>query len=274
MSAGMTPELTAAGADRPMHPALKNIMVFIVGALFGAVCIFIFTTLHPPLPQQPLVCPQVQTAATTIGGSSAPGRSFAPANNSNAVARKNAAQSTTMGTAASPDPTAVQSTSPPTTSSDQIPAPNTPPTERPSSVLVIPVAGIKASQLTDTYTDSRSGGRVHDAIDIMAPRGTQVIAADDGKVAKLFYSKQGGLTVYQFDPSEKFVYYYAHLDSYAPALVEGKQLHRGDPVGLVGFSGNASEAAPHLHFAISVLGPEKHWWQATAINPYPLLSGR
>ena len=142
------------------------------------------------------------------------------------------------------------------------------------SALLVPVAGIQADKLTDTFTDARSGGRVHDAIDIMAPRGTQVVAADDGKVVKLFYSQQGGLTAYQFDPTEKFAYYYAHLDSYAPGLVEGAQLHRGDPIGLVGFSGNASEAAPHLHFAIFVLGPEKHWWQGMAINPYPLLSRR
>ncbi len=143
----------------------------------------------------------------------------------------------------------------------------------PSLQLLIPVVGIKASQLTDSYTDARSNGLIHDGIDIMAPSGTKVIAADDGTVVKLFYSNQGGLTVYQFDPTKKFVYYYAHLDSYAPGLVEGKQLRSGDPIGLVGSSGNASDAAPHLHFEVSVLGPEKLWWKSTAINPYPLLRG-
>jgi murein DD-endopeptidase MepM/ murein hydrolase activator NlpD len=140
--------------------------------------------------------------------------------------------------------------------------------------LMIPVAGVEAGHLSDTFNDARGKGRVHDAIDIMAPMGTPVIAADDGKVVKLFNSVLGGLTVYQFDPREKFAYYYAHLDRYAPGLVEGKTLKRGDLVGYVGYSGNASPAAPHLHFAISELGPEKHWWQGTAINPYPYLTGR
>jgi murein DD-endopeptidase MepM/ murein hydrolase activator NlpD len=140
--------------------------------------------------------------------------------------------------------------------------------------LLLPVSGIKASQLVDTYTQARSGGRSHDAIDIMAPRGTPVLAVADGRVAKLFDSKQGGLTVYQFDTSEAVAYYYAHLDSYAAGVVEGKQLKRGDLVGYVGSTGNASPDGPHLHFAIFMLGPEKNWWQGTAINPYPLLGGR
>ena len=108
----------------------------------------------------------------------------------------------------------------------------------------------------------------------MAPTGTPVIAVSDGKVVKLFKSVPGGLTVYQFDPTEKFAYYYAHLDRYASGVVEGRELKRGDPVGYVGHSGNASPAAPHLHFAIFVLGPEKRWWEGTAINPYPLLTER
>lgn len=144
------------------------------------------------------------------------------------------------------------------------------PTARPGPLL-IPVAGVQASQLSDTFADSRSNGRVHDAIDIMAPRGTAVIAADDGTVAKLFHSVPGGLTVYEFDPGERFAYYYAHLDGYAPGLAQGQHLKRGDLIGYVGSTGNASAAAPHLHFAVFVLGPEKHWWQGTAINPYPLL---
>ncbi|HET7845525.1 MAG TPA: peptidoglycan DD-metalloendopeptidase family protein [Xanthomonadales bacterium] len=138
--------------------------------------------------------------------------------------------------------------------------------------LLLPVAGVKPDALHDTFTEARAGGtRPHDAIDIMATAGTPVVAADDGRIAKLFTSERGGLTVYQFDPSERFVYYYAHLESYAPGLVEGKVVHRGDAIGLVGSTGNANPAAPHLHFAVMVLGPEKHWWQASAINPYPLL---
>ncbi|MEO8001263.1 MAG: M23 family metallopeptidase [Arenimonas sp.] len=142
-----------------------------------------------------------------------------------------------------------------------------------SSSLLMPITSVKASQLSDTFNDARSGGRVHDAIDIMAPKGTPVIAVNDGKLVKLFNSKQGGLTVYQFDPTETHAYYYAHLDSYAPGIKEGDSLMRGDVIGYVGSTGNASPDAPHLHFAVFVLGPEKKWWQGTAINPYPLLGG-
>lgn len=144
----------------------------------------------------------------------------------------------------------------------------------PSGSLMIPVAGVNAAQLSDTFTQSRGEGRLHDAIDIMTARGTPVVAVADGRVVKLFNSKPGGLTVYQFDGDEKLAYYYAHLDSYAPGLKEGDVLKRGDPIGMVGSTGNASPQAPHLHFAIFVLGPEKSWWKGTAINPYPILGGR
>jgi len=140
--------------------------------------------------------------------------------------------------------------------------------------LIIPVSGVKAKELSDTFTDSRGAGRVHDAIDIMAERGTPVIAVDDGTIVKLFHSVPGGLTIYQFDPEEKYAYYYAHLDRYAAGLMEGREVKRGDVIGYVGSTGNASPQAPHLHFAIFVLGPEKRWWKGTAINPYPVLSAR
>lgn len=140
--------------------------------------------------------------------------------------------------------------------------------------LLIPVEGVPADQLTDTFDNARAAGRRHDAIDIMAPKGTRVLAAADGSVAKLFTSARGGLTVYEFDPGGTVEYYYAHLAAYAPGLTEGSKLHRGDLVGFVGSTGDASPGAPHLHFEIAVLGPEKHWWQATDINPYPVLSGQ
>ena len=108
----------------------------------------------------------------------------------------------------------------------------------------------------------------------MAPRGTPVLAVDDGRIVKLFDSKPGGTTVYQFDPSEKFAYYYAHLDRYAAGLAEGQQVKRGDVIAYVGSSGNANPAAPHLHFSVFVLGAEKQWWKGTAIDPYPLLTAR
>lgn len=149
-----------------------------------------------------------------------------------------------------------------------------PPAPSPAAgTLLIPVAGIVASRLTDTFSDARGGGaRRHEALDIMASRGTPVLAASDGKVAKLFTSVPGGLTIYEFDPTATYAYYYAHLDRYAPGLVDGKALKRGDLIGYVGSTGDASANAPHLHFAIFLLGPEKQWWKGTAINPYPLLT--
>ena len=138
--------------------------------------------------------------------------------------------------------------------------------------LLIPVEGVKADDLRDTYTDRRALGRTHEAIDIMAPRHTPVRAADDGTIAKLFNSRGGGgLTIYQFDPSETYAYYYAHLDGYVAGLHEGQIVHRGETIGYVGFSGNASPDAPHLHFGIFRLTAEKKWWKGDPVNPYPLL---
>ena len=139
--------------------------------------------------------------------------------------------------------------------------------------LTLPVQGIAAHQLTDTYTDARANGaRSHDAIDIMAPIGTPVLAVEDGRIARLFFSQGGGgITIYQFDPGEEFAYYYAHLDRYADGLQEGQAVKRGQLIGYVGSSGNASPQAPHLHFAIFKLGPKKEWWKGEALNPYPVL---
>ena len=139
--------------------------------------------------------------------------------------------------------------------------------------LSIPVQGIKARDLRDNFEEGR-GKRRHEAIDILAPRGTAVLAVGDGRVAKLFTSAAGGITVYQFDPDGRFAYYYAHLDRYAEGMKEGAAIRRGDPVGYVGTSGNAPKNTPHLHFAIFRLGPEKQWWKGTAVNPYPFLAPR
>jgi murein DD-endopeptidase MepM/ murein hydrolase activator NlpD len=133
------------------------------------------------------------------------------------------------------------------------------------------LASFRLTVPVDTY-NQRRGIRPHEALDISAPRGTQVIAAGDGRVVKLFRSLAGGLTVYQFDPSERFAYYYAHLDHYAQGLTEGTILKRGDAIGAVGSTGNARDDSPHLHFAIFKLGPEKKWWKGSPINPFPLLN--
>lgn len=137
--------------------------------------------------------------------------------------------------------------------------------------LLVPVTGIARSGLQDTFDDARSEGRVHDAIDIMAPRGTPVVAVEGGRIVKLFNSDRGGLTVYQFDPTDSYCYYYAHLDSYAPGLREGMPVLRGQLIGTVGFTGNASPEGPHLHFAITRLTADRKWWRGEPLNPYPIL---
>jgi murein DD-endopeptidase MepM/ murein hydrolase activator NlpD len=142
--------------------------------------------------------------------------------------------------------------------------------------LAIPVAGIKPGQLVDTYTQARAGGaRTHDAIDIMAAEGTPVVAAAPGRVEKLFFSVGGGgISAYVRSSDQRWVYYYAHLQSYVPGLAEGQQVERGQLIGRVGHTGNASPDGPHLHFAILRMNPGEKWYQGTAINPYPLLAGK
>lgn len=139
--------------------------------------------------------------------------------------------------------------------------------------LLLPVQGIRPEELQNTFDDARGGGRVHEAIDILAPRNTPVLAVEDGRIAKLFTSKQGGLTIYQFDPTEAYAYYYAHLDRYAGGLKEGTMLRRGQVIGYVGVTGNAGPDNPHLHFAIFRLTPEKRWWEGDPVNPFRILGG-
>jgi murein DD-endopeptidase MepM/ murein hydrolase activator NlpD len=140
--------------------------------------------------------------------------------------------------------------------------------------LAMPVQGFDPRNLQDNFNDMRGGVRRHEALDIMAARGTPVIAVDDGAVAKLFRSIAGGITVYQFDPSQNFIYYYAHLDSYRDGLKEGEVVRRGDVIGYVGSTGNAPASAPHLHFTMFELGPDRKWWRGKAMNPYPFLVAR
>lgn len=135
--------------------------------------------------------------------------------------------------------------------------------------LAIPVAGLGSQDLRDTFADARDGHR-HAAIDLLAPRGTTVIAADDGLVVKLSTSSRGGLSVYQVDPSSTYCYLYAHLDRYALRLREGLVLRKGETLGYVGSSGNASWRTPHLHFAVLKMGPEKEWARGTALNPFAI----
>ena len=230
------------------------LLIFVAGALFGAFAFHALTKARPQPPVAPVVeaLPKVAPPVVT-----SPRVAAAPPVAENALPAKTAAQ-----TPPSPEPTPAALVA--TAHADQ---PHT-------VALLVPVLGVKALQLSDTFNETRGGMRKHEALDIPAPRGTPVIAAEDGRIVKLFKSIPGGLTIYQFDPTERLAYYYAHLDRYSADVAEGKQVKRGDVIGYVGTTGNANPATPHLHFAIFELGPEKRWWKGTAINPYPLLGGR
>jgi len=160
-----------------------------------------------------------------------------------------------------------------------------PPTESPTSTpepanfvgrvtLIVPVAGVRPDQLQDTYSDARSEGRTHDAIDIMAPAETPVIAAADGKIIKLFQSERGGTTIYQLSADQQLVYYYAHLSHYADGLTAGRDVRQGEVIAYVGDTGNAGAGNYHLHFSIAIVSDPKRYWEGTNINPYPLLQNR
>lgn len=238
---------------------MKSILLFLAGVLVGANVVYFLLV-------RPAVAPALDPGAPSIG---APPIATQPGGSPTTP---------TGGTASPPDATRSPAVGP-GASAASAPAAGgnaaAPPGMAPggvSSALIVPVSGVLPSQLDDTFNDARGSERRHEALDIMAPRGTPVLATADGTVEKLFDSKQGGLTIYEFDAAGTRAYYYAHLDRYAPGLAEGKQLRRGEVIGYVGSTGNASPDAPHLHFAIFLLGPEKQWWKGRPINPYPLLT--
>jgi murein DD-endopeptidase MepM/ murein hydrolase activator NlpD len=171
----------------------------------------------------------------------------------------------------------------PETSPVAIGTPLPPPAESPTPIssnfigtvnLIIPVAGVKPEQLIDTFDDARSEGRVHDAIDIMAPAETPVLAAADGKIVKLFQSERGGATIYQLNANQDLIFYYAHLSRYADGLAEGDLVRQGQIIAYVGDTGNAGAGNYHLHFSIAAVSDPKRYWEGTNINPYPLLQNR
>lgn len=170
---------------------------------------------------------------------------------------------------ATPDPDATPAPAPPASA----PAPASAAADIPSALL-IPVAGIRAEDLQDTYTQSRSEGRTHNAIDIIAPRGTPVLAATDGTIVKFFRSERGGITLYQRGADGKTIYYYAHLDRYADGISENQSVRRGDLLGYVGDTGNSTPGNYHLHFAVWIADDPKRYWDGANLNPYPLLTGK
>jgi murein DD-endopeptidase MepM/ murein hydrolase activator NlpD len=182
--------------------------------------------------------------------------------------------------AVSPVATPIPAIPSPTTQPSAEPTPQPTATVQPSPTvsttslsLSIPVAGVRPGELRDTFSEARSEGRVHDAIDIPAQRGTPVLAAADGRIVKLFQSERGGTTIYQLDPDNKTIYYYAHLERYADGLMEGHLARRGEIIAYVGDTGNAGAGNYHLHFSILIVSDPKRYWDGTNINPYPLLRG-
>ncbi|MGH9139527.1 MAG: M23 family metallopeptidase [Vicinamibacterales bacterium] len=140
--------------------------------------------------------------------------------------------------------------------------------------LRMPIDGADVESLKGGFSETRGGNRAHEAVDMLAPRNTPVHAVEDGTIAKLFTSKAGGLTVYQFDPSGRYCYYYAHLQRYAHGLADGQRVSQNDVIGYVGTTGNAPPNTPHLHFAIFELNADKHWWQGKALDPYQVFKDR
>ena len=238
---------------------MKWLLTFLGGALLGALTLFIVLRQFGDMPSAPavLVAAPASTAAPALPPSALPAAD-API------------VSTDLTEADLPLRPPQSFPMPALDSNGAMKAAPTNPAVPPR--LMVPVDGIKLAALSDNFDQPRGKERHHEALDIMAPKGTKVFAVADGKIAKLFNSKPGGLTVYQFDPTDKYAYYYAHLDKYAEGLAEGASVKRGDLIGYVGVTGNSDPNAPHLHFAVVELTPEKQWWKGTPLNPFPMLA--
>lgn len=172
---------------------------------------------------------------------------------------------------ASPTPAPIPTKASPSPSLRPSSSPSAPRENSVSSSFIIPVIGVQAQQLHDTFNDARSEGRVHEAIDILAPHEAQIVAATDGKIVKLFTSEKGGITIYQLSPDQSLVLYYAHLARYAEDLAEQQEVRQGALLGYVGDTGNAQLGNYHLHFAVWQITDPKHFWDGTNLNPYDLL---
>lgn len=134
--------------------------------------------------------------------------------------------------------------------------------------LMVPVEGLTRAGLRDSYAAKRHGGRIHGALDIMAPRSTPVLAATDHVIGRLFEGPVGGIVIYAYDTEEQFVYYYAHLERYRHGLAVGDRVAKGSVIGYVGTTGNAPPDVPHLHFQVMKRGRGRVWWDGPPINPF------
>ncbi len=252
-------------ADRSNPRARVLIIAAVIFVALAALIIFLsvryksqpVTPLALPTPGGTVESVTTPTPAASTTDAATPQTTPSPA----PLASPSTSNSTDNTTPQSQTPIAPVNTSPPSNASDDASRP------------LIPVAGVRPEQLQDTFNDARSEGRVHDAIDIMAPRNTPVLAAMDGRIVKLFKSVKGGITIYQLGADERTVYYYAHLERYADGLEEGHVARRGETIGYVGDTGNAAPGNTHLHFQIYTITDPKHFWDGDNINPYPILRG-
>ncbi|MDQ1920267.1 M23 family metallopeptidase [Massilia pseudoviolaceinigra] len=240
---------------------MKWLLTFLAGLLLGAGSLFVYLRAVPKPAEVVVVAPAVPAPAPAAAAATPPGGVSLPVSDLPG-APVVSTDLTELDLPLRPAASEIAAPAANAANAAAVPA---------SGKLMVPVEGVKLASLRDNFDQPRGADRHHEALDIMAPKGTRVLAVSDGKLVKLFNSKPGGLTVYQFDPSEKYAYYYAHLDRYAEGVKEGMDLKRGDLVGYVGVTGNSDPNAPHLHFAVVELTAEKKWWKGTPINPFPLL---
>lgn len=235
----------------PMRPTRSHVIWALAGFIAGAVLMAVAVWRAGVIDARPAAPPA--TPITT--------KSALPAVDSGAVTRPSAAET----------PPAVSPPPPPNPALP--PAIDTDPLrDLRDRHLALPIAGLSAKDLRSSFDEKRGSSRRHEAIDILAPRNTPILAVEDGTVARLFQSDAGGITIYQFDPTTTYVYYYAHLERYAAGLDEGDRIKRHQVIGYVGTSGNAPKDTPHLHFAIFKLTEKKRWWEGAPIDPYLVLT--
>ena len=267
-----------------MSPRVRVIVIAAAAFAVVGALVWFLSARYSSRPVTPVELPTPGGSPQAQGASEGPAATASPVAPQSTPSPAETQPSPSASPAASPSwppaegwtaPTTPAPTPPPQRVEPPANRPTPPPAAAPpAGALIVPVQGIRPEQLTDTFTQSRSEGRSHNAIDIIAPRGTPVVAAADGRVVKLFNSVKGGITLYQLGTDEKTVYYYAHLDRYADGIREGQILRRGETLGYVGDTGNSGAGNYHLHFAIWLVNDPKRYWDGANLNPYPLLTTR
>lgn len=262
-------EVSKRGERYDPTGARRRVLTFAVAlfAAVGALVAYLSYRSGTPEPVTPVAVPS--PGATPSDAPPSPSTQGQVSPSPDASASPPASPSATPATEATPD--ASQWNWPDSAPAAESPSSQEDTAKNVAPPLLVPVEGIRVDQLQDTFTASRSQGRVHNAIDIIAPKGTPVLATADGRVVKLFNSIPGGVTIYQLSTDEKLVYYYAHLERYADNLKEGHLARRGEVIGYVGDTGNATPGNYHLHFSVSVVSDPRRHWEGVNVNPYPLL---